>query len=169
MQRFIGVAVVAMICCVGSPTFAQKPPELIKKYRDWSVYKYQDSDKVICFAASQPSSRKPLNLKADRTYFYISAWPKESVKAEVSVRMGFSMKPNSAVTAQVDAKVFKLILHKDNAFVADPRDELKFIDAIKRGRRMVITGTSAKDEKTVDVYSLAGTTSALKQMAKVCG
>lgn len=168
-EKSIGIlaaAVATFLCC--SPAFAQQPPALVKAFKDWPLYKHQSSNMTVCFVASQPKTRTPRNAQADKTYFYISAWPKEGVKAEISVKMGYEIKKGTTVAVQIGSGSFKLFTDKDNAFVADLGDELKLLDAIKGGSKMIIKGTSAAGQETEDVYSLSGTSAALTAMAETC-
>ncbi|MFM1813723.1 MAG: hypothetical protein RLZ98_418 [Pseudomonadota bacterium] len=161
------LAAAAVLAC--TPAYAQQqPPALVKVFKDWPLYKHQSTGLTVCFVASQPKSRSPRNLQSDKTYFYVSSWPKEGVKAEVSVKMGYEIKKNSTVSVQIGSNVFKLFTDKDNAFVADLSDELKLIEAVKGGSSMVIKGTNAQGQETEDTYSLSGSTAAINAMANDC-
>lgn len=163
-----GFVAMACTCIISQAALAQQPPALVKAFRDWPLYKYQSGGLTVCFAATQPKSRTPRNLDASKAYFYVSSWPKEGVKAEISVKMGYELKKNSNVTIDIGSSSFKLFTDKENAFVADLADELKLIDAMKAGSSMVIKGTTAAGQPTEDVYSLAGTSAAFNAMADTC-
>lgn len=141
---------------------------LVKSFRDWSVFSHEEAQKKICFAASQPKEMSPASAKRDAVFFYISAWPNDGVKSEVSVRLGYSIKPGSTVDVVVGGKKFELFAKDDKAFVANPQDELKLIDAMKRGSLMKVAATSSQGTQTTDNYSLMGISAALQGLDDTC-
>ncbi|MEO1280399.1 MAG: invasion associated locus B family protein [Pseudomonadota bacterium] len=141
---------------------------LVKSYRDWSLFSHEEAQKKICFAASQPKESAPASAKRDAVFFYISAWPKDGVKSEISVRMGYPIKPGSTVNVVVGGTKFELFAKDDKAFVANPQDELKLIDAMKRGSLMKVAATSSQGTTTTDNYSLMGISAALSGLATTC-
>jgi len=141
---------------------------LVKTYRDWSLFKHQESSKKICFAASQPKEMAPANAKRDAVFFYVSAWPQDGVKSEVMVRMGYPVKSGSTVNVTIGGSTFELFAKDDKAFVANPQDELKLINAMKRGSLMKVVATSSQGTKTADNYSLMGISAALDGLSDAC-
>lgn len=141
---------------------------LVNTYKDWSLFKHEEAAKQICFAASQPKKMSPAGANRDSVFFYISAWPKDGVKSEVSIRLGYPIKSGSTVQVKVGARSFDLFAKDDKAFVADPNEELKLIDAMKRGSTMSVDATSQRGTQTSDDYSLIGISAALGGLAKAC-
>ncbi|MEM1371054.1 MAG: invasion associated locus B family protein [Pseudomonadota bacterium] len=140
----------------------------INSYRDWSLFSHEEPQRKICFVASQPKEMEPAAAKRDAVFFYISSWPKDGVKSEISVRMGYPIKPGSTVKITVGGKRFELFAKDDNAFVANPQDELRLISAMKAGSLMKVGATSARGTATTDNYSLMGISAALKGLATTC-
>jgi hypothetical protein len=54
------------------------------------------------------------------------------------------------------------------AWVDNPAEETRFINAMKGGSTMVITGTSRRGTVTTDTYSLKGISAALKRIDGEC-
>jgi len=158
------LAVVASLSWSG-PADAAK---LIEKNGDWSLFIHEAAQKKICFAASQPSSSSPDDAKRDQIYFYVSAWPKDGVKSEVSVLLGYPIKKGSEVTITISGQTFKLFPQGDKAFVADPNDELRLVDAMKRGSQMQVAATSEAGVQTEDSFSLRGVTASLRELDSKC-
>ncbi|MGD9785516.1 MAG: invasion associated locus B family protein [Hyphomicrobiaceae bacterium] len=142
--------------------------KLIEKNGDWSLFVHEAAQKKICFAASQPSDSAPNEAKREQIYFYVSAWPKDGVKSEVSVLLGYPVKKGSDVVVSVGGRDFKLFAQDDKAFVADPNDELKLIDAMRRGNDMKVAATSEAGTATEDSFSLRGITATLRSMDDKC-
>jgi invasion protein IalB len=159
-------------------TNAANAAKLIEKYGDWSLFVHDAAQKKICFAATQPTAVPPKKAavgaapepspKRDAVFFYISAWPKDGVKTEVSVLLGYKIKKGSDVTVNIGGTVFKLFPQEDKAFVADPTQELKLIDAMKRGSAMQVAATSDAGLATEDKFSLSGISNALKNLDAKC-
>jgi invasion protein IalB len=142
--------------------------KLVEKSGNWSMFVHDAAQKKICFIASQPASSTPKDAKREQAFFYISAWPKDGVKSEVSVLLGYPVKKGSTVTVTIGTNSFKLFPQDDKAFVADPTEELKLIDAMKRGNSMEIAASAEGGFDTQDKYSLSGITAALKNLASKC-
>ncbi|MFN3867830.1 MAG: invasion associated locus B family protein [Hyphomicrobiaceae bacterium] len=142
--------------------------QLIEKYGDWSLFVHDAAQKKICFAATQPAATAPKVEKRDPVFFYVSAWPKDGVKSEVSVLLGYKIKKGTDVSVNIGGTIFKLFPQDDKAFVADPTQELKLIDAMKRGSAMQVAATSEAGLATEDRFSLSGITNALKNLDTKC-
>ncbi len=150
-----------------APATAQSA-KLIKSFSDWTLYAGPPGAQKTCFASSQPKETEPGSVKRNAAYFYISAWPGEGVKSEVSVKLGFAVKDGSEVTISIGGATFKLFTEAERAFVADPMEELKLIDAMKRGSQMTVRAVAPRGTTTTDTYSLMGITQALNSLASSC-
>ncbi|MEQ8824099.1 MAG: invasion associated locus B family protein [Filomicrobium sp.] len=164
---WIRTAAIAGVFVVATGT-AASAAQLVKTYRDWSVFSHEQSSKKICFAATQPKDTAPEGANRDGVFFYVSAWPKDGVKSEVSVRLGYKIQKGSTVTVSVGNASFDLFAKDDKAFVADATEELKLIEAMKRGSSMKVEATSDSGSSTADTYSLMGISAALKGLSATC-
>jgi invasion protein IalB len=52
--------------------------------------------------------------------------------------------------------------------VKNPAEETQFIDALKKGSKLVVKAASIKGNQTTDSYSLAGLSQALDRAHKEC-
>ena len=114
----------------------------------------------------------PANTTRDSVFFLISSWPGRKVRNEPSVVPGYQYKVGTKVQVQVGSDKFELFTKNDGsaggAWVENPADEKKLIDAMKRGAEMSVTGTSSRGTLTRDNYSLAGISAALDKVAATC-
>jgi hypothetical protein len=149
----------------GGPALAEEA-ELIKTFKDWAAYKHEAGGTKVCFAASQPKDSAPKTR--EDVYLYLSFFPGDNVKNEVSIRIGYALKPGSDVTVLIDGAKFALFSKGDKAFVADGETEQKFVEAMKRGNKLTVTATPAEGKETTDVYSLFGVTDAAKAAEAAC-
>ncbi len=153
---------------VAAPAAAKA--RLLEKIGDWSVFIYEDASGRVCFAASAPTDMEPKAATAKRTpvVFYVTAWQKEGVRNEVSVKLGYAMKPKSAAAVTAGGRSFSLPGDDDKAYAKDSADELKLLAAMAGGGSMVVKATSAKGTATTDQYSLEGLTAAVQKAQEAC-
>ncbi|HYP57335.1 MAG TPA: hypothetical protein VEQ35_03515 [Beijerinckia sp.] len=142
-------------------------PVLVASYGDWGAFLAQGKDKT-CYALATPKERAPAALKRDPAYVFISSRPGENVRNEISIIMGFPMKDGSAAHAEISGSTFDLVAKGTNAWVKNPAEEGQFIDALKKGSKLVVRAPSLKGNVTTDSYSLTGLSQALERVQKEC-
>lgn len=142
-------------------------PDQVGTYGEWGVFTAKGKGKT-CYALAQPKDRAPASLKRDAGYIFISNRPAENVRNEVSIIMGFAMKDNSDAKAEIGNATFDLICKGTNAWVKNAAREGEFIDALKRGSKLVVKASSVKGNVSTDSYSLAGLSEALARVQKEC-
>lgn len=148
----------------------QAKPELAGSYANWDAYRLEAKSGLVCYISSQPTkttaSRK--NITRGPIYFLVTFRPKENVRNEVSVLTGYPYKRDSTVSAKIDQTAFVLYTNGESAWIDGKTDENKLVLALKKGSKLVVTGTSARGTKTTDTYSLDGVTAALEELSKFC-
>jgi hypothetical protein len=142
-------------------------PMLLDTFHDWGAYMAQGKEKT-CYALASPKDRAPSTLQRDPAYVFISSRPSENVRNEVSIIMGFPMKDNAEAKAEIGNSSYDLIAKGSNAWVKNPAQENQFIEALKRGSKLVVKAPSTKGKVTTDSYSLAGLSQALDRVHKEC-
>ncbi|MDE2577592.1 MAG: hypothetical protein KGL46_02185 [Hyphomicrobiales bacterium] len=135
-------------------------------FENWKAYATQG--KKTCYALTRPKDRSPKTLKRDDAYIFISDRPADNVRNEVSIIMGFAMKDGSEPKADINGVNFDLIAKGSNAWVKNASEEGSFIQALKKGSKLVVKASSAKGHATTDTYSLGGVTDALARIRKEC-
>ena len=140
----------------------------VNSFGDWSLYIDDKKPHQFCFVASEPKSSEPSDAAREAPHIYISAWPKDGVKTEVSFLLGFPAKKNTEVTATVAPAGFKLFASDDRAFVQDPTQELKLVDAMKKGSKLSIAATTQTGVAVMDNYSLSGLGQAMGELQSAC-
>jgi hypothetical protein len=162
----IALAAIASLLLV--PSANAQSVSLVDHQGTWSLYADTASPKQVCFVASQPQAVEPIGANRGPIYFYISAWPKDGIKLEPSIKAGYPVKPDKDMTVTIGSDSFKMYGKGDRGFVLDPTEELKLIESMKKGSSAVVKGISAKGTGTTDTYSLAGLAQALDKMATTC-
>jgi hypothetical protein len=164
--RSIALAAIASVSLVSSAS--AQTVSLVDHQGTWSLYADTATPKEVCFVASQPQAVEPIGANRGPIYFYISAWPKDGIKLEPSIKAGYPVKPDKDMTVTIGSDTFKMYGKGDRGFVLDPTEELKLIESMKKGSSAVVKGLSAKGTGTTDTYSLAGLAQALDKMATTC-
>lgn len=139
----------------------------IGRFGEWDVFTTAGKAKT-CYTLARPKERAPASLKRDDAYVFISNRPGENVQNEVSVIMGFAMKDGSEPTADIGGTPFHFVAKGSNAWLKNPAEEGKFVEALKRGSKLVVKASSAKGNASTDTYSLAGISDALARIRKEC-
>jgi hypothetical protein len=142
-------------------------PSQLASYGDWGVFLAQGENSKTCYALATPKDRAPPGLKRDPAYVFISNRPGENVREEVSIIMGFPMKEVGA-SAEIAGSDFALIAKGANAWIKNQAEEPKFIDAMKKGAKLIVKASSLRGHVTTDSYSLAGLAQALDRVEKEC-
>lgn len=146
----------------------QAQTTLVDTFKDWATYEHDGKPSKICFALTKPQKSTPASLKRQPAFFYVSAWPKDGVKAEISVKMGYEIKKDSIATIKIGSASFRLLTEADKAFVDDPTTELKLLQAMKRGSSMTVEAQTLSGQTSKDKYSLRGVTKAIRSLTKNC-
>jgi hypothetical protein len=133
----------------------------------WGAYATDGKSKT-CYALAQPKTREPASLKRNPAYIFISSRPAENVKSEISFIMGFPMKDGAEAQAEVGSSSFSLIAKGSDAWVKNPAEEGRLIEAMKRHGKLTVKATSSRGKTTTDTYVLSGLGQALERVRKAC-
>ncbi|MCH9765898.1 MAG: invasion associated locus B family protein, partial [Alphaproteobacteria bacterium] len=168
-KLFVTTVVVTLAASVW-PTIgqSQNTAMVMKEFSAWTLHQSRGAAHNICYITATPISKKPEKANRAVIVFYISAWPKDGVRSEVSVKFGYPLDTKKDVSVNVGEENFKLSPRNERAYLYDATKELKLIEAMKKGSKMVVTATSTRGTKTTDTYSLNGISSALKSLAETC-
>ncbi len=168
-MRFIGTIALAHALSLAGAAAAAEGPRAIGRHGAWVVFANDGEGGGACFAATQPKSSEPAVAEREPAFVYVSAWPKEGVRTQLSIRSGYRFRAGSVVTVTIGPSNFALFTTGDRAWVSDPTAELKLIDAMKKGPSMRVQGVSDQGTTVRDVYELGGLTQSLAAIVKGCG
>ncbi len=92
-------------------------PTLIGQFGTWGAYTAMPNGKKVCFALAKPSSSKtnPPNRPRDPAYAFVSTRPAEKVVNEVSIMIGYALKPGSESTLEDRFSEKIMLKQKDRA------------------------------------------------------
>ncbi len=146
-------------------------PTLVGQFGAWGAYVAAPSGKKVCFALAKPSSSKtnPPNRPRDPAYAFISTRPAEKVVNEVSVMIGYPLKPGSDPTMEIGSAKFDMYAQGDGLWIKNAAEEGRLVDALRKGADVTVKGESSRGTQTTDVFSLKGLTQALDKLGQECG
>jgi hypothetical protein len=149
------------------PSYAQQGGQLLGQFTDWAAYTASTDKGKICFVISQPKRRAPEGLNRDPAYFFVTDRPKDNVRNEVSMQVGFPTKNGSAAAVSIGGQDFDLITDDDRAW-SNGKDDAHIVEAMRKGSDMTIKTTSSRGNLTTDSYSLSGISAALDRIGQEC-
>lgn len=142
---------------------------LVSRHGDWSVYRHDaGSQGRLCFAVTATRPPEPAAPRA-AIHVYVSAWPKDGIKTELSVKLPAASTTPARVVAIVDNAAYPLNARGVDAFADDAIAELKLIEAMKKGSSLVVETVNSKGVGVRETLSLNGLTHALQALRTACG
>jgi hypothetical protein len=145
-------------------------PTLIGQFGTWGAYTATPNGKKVCFALAKPSSSKtnPPSRPRDPAYAFVSTRPAEKVTNEVSVMIGYTLKPGSESTLEVGGASYAMYTQGDGLWIKNAAEEERMVDAMRKSADVVVKGVSVKGTETTDTFSLKGLAQALDRLAQDC-
>lgn len=139
------------------------------EFDHWRAFTYTEDGDRVCYMASEPVEEEGDYDRRGDVYAMVTHQPARGSQDVVSFVIGYPFKEQSRVTVSIDdSKKFTLFTHEDTAWAADKKTDKALVQAMKRGREMVVEGVSNKGTETTDTYSLFGFTDAHNEINDAC-
>jgi hypothetical protein len=145
-------------------------PTLIGQFGTWGAYTATPNGKKVCFALAKPSSSKtnPPNRPRDPAYAFVSTRPAEKVVNEVSIMIGYALKPGSESSLEVGGSSYAMYTQGDGLWIKNAAEEERMVEAMRKASDVVVKGVSAKGTETTDTFSMKGLSQALDKLSQDC-
>ena len=145
-------------------------PTLIGQFGTWGAYTATPNGKKVCFALAKPASSKtnPPNRPRDPAYAFVSTRPAERVVNEVSIMIGYTLKPGSESSLEVGGASYAMYTQGDGLWIKNAAEEERMVDAMRKSADVIVKGVSARGTETTDTFSLKGLSQALDKLAQDC-
>ena len=166
LWRGLAIAGLAAACLMMP---AQAEVVRMDSFKDWSVFRDDGGDERVCYMSSVPKKLKGNYDRNNRgeTRVFVSHFGK-SDRNVVSVLAGYKYQKQSDVVFRIDGKETVLFTQDNRAYSFGAEDDEAMISRMKRGNKLIVTGTSSRGNETIDEYSLSGFTKAKALMDKLC-
>ena len=143
--------------------------KLLGTEKYWKAYTTKLDKTKTCFITSEPIKTEGKFNKNNRGKPYVFVTNiKNGTNHEVSIKAGFNFKKNKDVIFNVDGKKTKLFPVDDRAWSESTKIDRFLVQSMRKGKKLIVTGTSNPGNKIVDTYSLSGFTKALRLIDKSC-
>jgi hypothetical protein len=170
MTKIWGIAL-GLSLVLALPASAE-PANLLGVFGNWTAYSSGSGSNLTCYALSKPRASRPTTAKRSAIYLMVSDWPSRKVKAEPQIVYGYQAKEGGAAGLGVGADKFTFFIRNSgkegSAWLQQLSDNPRLITAMQDGVSVVASGTSARNTKTTDTYSLSGFNDALTKIHAVC-
>jgi hypothetical protein len=173
-SRLASIFALAGLCLAASvaPAAADSKSTLLGVAKNWSAFQSTTGDGKVCYALSKPKTTVPKKSVRDPIYLLISDWPDRRVHGELEVVPGYAYKDGAPAIAQVGSTRIEFFTRNDgtsgSAWIKDPGDEARLLDAMRSGSTITISGVSRRGTKTKDTYSLGGLAAMLDKVHDAC-
>lgn len=161
-------AIVISCVAVGGAAAQAPAPTPIKKNGDWSSFSHGSGAAKVCFALTEPKTKKPPNLNHGDVYFFVSNRPAEGVRNEPSVLVGYTLQEGSKVTVDIDGQKFTLYTKGSGAWVENASEEGTLVAAMRKGKSMTVSATSGRGNATGYTFSLSGVSATIADIDAAC-
>jgi len=145
-------------------------PALIGQFDAWGVYSGMRGGRKVCFALARPtmSRTNPPNRPHDPAYIFVTTTPSGTVVNQVSVIIGYNVKPDTTSTIDIGNASYVMYAQGDGLWIKNESEETRLVEAMRRAAELLVRGTSTKGVDVVDSYSLKGLAQALERVAQEC-
>jgi hypothetical protein len=162
------IAVLCLALCSSTRAIGGEIVTTVATFGDWSLLTDAKTPHLFCFVTSEPKASEPKGASREPPRAYISAWPKDGIRGEVSFRMGFRIKKGAEGIATISPGGYKLFGSNDRAYVANSTQELKLLEAMRKGNALTVAIGSDHGTSVTDTYSLNGVGQALQKLQEAC-
>jgi hypothetical protein len=140
--------------------------EVQEKFWDWTLFKSNRGDQVICYLAATPFKSSNSFQNRGEPFFLVTNI--ENDADEISVASGFIFKDNTNVELSFGSKKFYLFPYKILAWADDKKSDIEIIKELQKNADMVVTSVAKNGKMSIDTYSLIGFSQSYKRLKKIC-
>ena len=132
--------------------------EKLKTFQDWSIFKHttDSSGETVLSLMASPTKSEGKYTQRGKPYCILTRSLNRKTPEFFMLVAGYPYLEKSHPSLHFTHTSFQLIPKLDKAFTPDEKEEVRIIEAMKRGRQMTVQGISTRQTKTKDIYSLMG-------------
>lgn len=163
--------ILSLAFCFGlaGTAFGAPQPKAIGQFDDWAAVTFEEEGNLVCYMTSEPQNMEGDYTQRGRVYALVTHRPANDSLNVVTFIAGYTYDSGSEVTAEIGDLEFTLFTQDDGAWAVDGDTDQKLVEAMRKGRDMVVRGVSSRGTKTTDTYSLMGFSRAYGAINKACG
>lgn len=162
MKRF---ALPVLLLAISASPYAALAQKLETTINDWDVMTTEKDGRTVCYIGSKPTTSTGNFKKRGEAYVLVTA--RDAQTDEVSVTSGYPYEKDQ-VSVDIEGKAFPMFSDEETAWAPDDKQDKTLIAAMRKGKELIVKGTSSKGTTSEDTYSLTGFSNAYKDMKKRC-
>lgn len=140
--------------------------ELQEKFQDWSLFKTNRGDQIICYLASSPIKSDSSFQNRGEPFFLVTNIQNDA--DEISTASGFVFKGDSDVELSFASKKFYLFPYRVLAWAHNRPSDIDIIKEMQKNADMIVTSIASNGKIAVDTYSLIGFPQSYKKLKNLC-
>lgn len=162
-------ALVASLVAAFAASTAAAEPQQVATYQDWLVFTYAtEGGDTICYAVTEPQDVSPNSVQHGDVFFSVASWKSGAASYQPSFMAGYQLQNGSEPMVRVGSDRWEMFSSEREGFVESSRQEQRLVDAMRRGREMRVSATSARSTSTNYTFSLLGISKALERVEQAC-
>ena len=164
----IAATAVAAVLAVLAVT-AQADAQAVKRlgqFADWEAFSYAGKTGAVCYATTQPKRSLGAPKGRGAAYLSVTHRPRDKSFGVLSAAAGVDLRKDGAAEVDIGGARFEMFASGDTAWA---RDDGAVLQAMAKGREMIVSTTPAKGAALSDTYSLMGFSQAMAEIGKACG
>lgn len=146
---------------------AAAEPKALGRFKDWAVFTEEVGGDLVCYAATEASSKAPSSVKHGEVWYYVTSWKSGQGKNQPSFRVTYDLKAGQAPKTAIGRSSWPMFVAGREAF-ADDADDPRIVDALKKGSRLTVTAQSARGTNVTYRFSLSGSADAISKAEEAC-
>lgn len=163
LLRPLGLVILAAI--VAGTAAAE--PKALGRFKDWAVFTEESGGDLICYAATEASSKAPSSVKHGEVWYYVTSWKSGQAKNQPSFRVTYDLKAGQAPKTTIGRSSWQMFSAGREGF-ADDADDPRIVDALKKGSSLTVSAQSARGTNVTYRFSLSGSADAISKAEEAC-
>ncbi|MSO54663.1 MAG: hypothetical protein EXQ90_06025 [Rhodospirillales bacterium] len=151
-----------------APARAADPPHAVETFGVWETVIGAEAGKKVCYMGSVPDKSGGRYAARGKSATLVTHRPGDQAFDVVSVEAGYTYAKGANVEVVIGDQKFELFTDGGQAWAQDAKADKALVEAMRKGRSMIIKGTSSRGTSTEDTYSLSGFTAAYQAIGKSC-
>ena len=167
--NFVLVIIVALITLSNACKAARaEQDEWLGEFQDWNAVAFSEDGHRNCYIVSSPKKEEGNYTQRGPVYVQVTRRHGDTTEV-VSFQAGYRFKEETQINVRIEGDSYKLFTDSGMAWAWNEEGDKNLIASMRKGRKMVVVGTSWRGTETTDTYSLFGFSSAYKTLLDACG
>ncbi len=146
---------------------AAAEPSAVGRFKDWAVFTEEKGGDLLCYAATEASSKSPSSVTHGDVWYYVTSWKSGQARNQPSFRVTYDLKTDRAPKTTVGRSSWQMFAVGGEAFAEDA-DDPRIVDALKKGSSLTVSGQSARGTNVTYRFSLNGSADAIAKAEEAC-